>query len=122
MCSKYQTGFAEIEKIHGAIRDIDRIRNSKTPDRLDDVWNVIKDIERVKFDDANTEKIIDGIRSSLVVMYRNLIKHADADIGLVELTDEEKKEKEQNTLRGISCVDFRDIKLNQSEEKIAKEG
>lgn len=67
--------FERLNTIYSAIKDIDRIRNSESEEKFDDILNVIKDIKKNEFDDENTEKIILGIRDALEKIYReSLIK------------------------------------------------
>ena len=74
--------FEKLNTIYSAIRDIDRIRNSQSEEKFDDILNVIKDIKKQEFDEENTEKIILGIRDALEKIYRESLIKLNSGISL----------------------------------------
>lgn len=74
--------FEKLNLIYSAIRDIDKIRESKSEDKFDEIMNVIKDIKKQEFDKENTEKVIMGIRNALVRIYMNSLGNLNNTIAL----------------------------------------
>lgn len=74
--------FEKLNLIYSAIRDIDKIRASKSEDKFDEIMNVIKDIKKQEFDEENTEKVIMGIRNALVKIYVNSLGNLNNTIAL----------------------------------------
>ena len=74
--------FEKLNTIYSAIRDIDRIRNSQSEEKFDEILNVIKDIKKQEFDEENTEKIILGIRDALEKIYRESLIKLNSGISL----------------------------------------
>lgn len=74
--------FEKLCSIYSAIKDIDRIRNSNSEEKFDEILNVIKDIKKTEFDDENMEKIIDGIRDALLKIYKESLTKLNSGISL----------------------------------------
>lgn len=74
--------FEKLCSIYSAIKDIDRIRNSNSEEKFDEILNVIKDIKKTEFDDENMEKIIDGIRDALMKIYKESLTKLNSGISL----------------------------------------
>lgn len=74
--------FEKLCSIYSAIKDIDRIRNSNSEEKFDEILNVIKDIKKTEFDDENMEKIIDGIRDALLKIYKESLIKLNSGISL----------------------------------------
>lgn len=75
-------GFSKAEDVYGAIRDIDRIIDRNSPEKLDEVWHTLSQISKSDFDPNNVDKIISAIRDSLVKIYRTEILELSNEIGV----------------------------------------
>ena len=94
--------FSEMQKLWSAIKDIDRINESGSKDKLDDIWQCINQVSKKDFDSHNTDIIIKGIRDSLLKIYIDRIKEASSEIGIDAQFSLSNQQATSSTTRGSS--------------------
>lgn len=72
--------FEKLNELYIAIRDIDKIIMSDSKDKLDDLNNAIKNIDKNKFDKSVENDIIFSYRDALVKIYENCINELNSNI------------------------------------------
>ena len=100
--------FDKLDQLYTALRDIDNVENSKSDCKLDDVWNVIKDIDKTQFDDGIEDDIVSSIRSAIEKIYLNYFNQVNSVIGLTP--DDFKKEEENNSLKVVGMPQVQDTR------------
>ena len=63
--------FGELEKLWGAVRDIEKISRSKSENKLEEVWNAVKEIPKEQFDVKFESEIIKNIELSCKILLNN---------------------------------------------------
>lgn len=73
--------FEELESIYVAIKDLDKVINSNSTDKIDEAVNCIKNLDKNQFDSDTQTKILLDLRNGLMKMYSERINHLDESIG-----------------------------------------
>ncbi len=74
--------FGELEKLWGAVRDIEKISRSKSENKLEEVWNAVKEIPKEQFDVKFESEIIKNIELSVANMYMEKLKSVNDKINI----------------------------------------
>jgi hypothetical protein len=74
--------FGELEKLWGAVRDIEKISRSKSENKLEEVWNAVKEIPKEQFDVKFESEIIKNIELSVANMYMEKLQSVNSKINI----------------------------------------
>jgi hypothetical protein len=103
--------FGELEKLWGAVRDIEKISRSKSENKLEEVWNAVKEIPKEQFDVKFESEIIKNIELSVANMYMEKLKSVNDKINITtsmefnEFDAEDYKQNPINVFReSIDCT------------------
>lgn len=64
--------FEKLNVLWTAIRDVDEIFKSNTDDKIDDIINAVKNINKKEFDMESQDIIVGGFRQGLLNIYKEL--------------------------------------------------
>ena len=75
-----KTDFEKLNELWGAIRDVDKIYNSTSGERIDNLINAVKNINKSEFHEEAQNKIITGFREGLLNIYKELFNNLNKGI------------------------------------------
>lgn len=75
-----KTDFEKLNELWTAIRDVDEIFKSDTDDKIDDIINAVKNINKKEFDMESQDIIVSGFRQGLLNIYRELFDNLNNGI------------------------------------------
>lgn len=67
-----KSDFEKLNEIWTAIKDVDEIYNSNSEDKIDDIINAVKSIDKKEFDQEAQNIIVSGFRNGLLNIYKQL--------------------------------------------------
>ena len=75
-----KTDFEKLNELWVAIRDVDEIFKSDNDDKIDDIINAVKNINKKEFDAESQNTIVSGFRQGLLNIYKNLFENLNSGI------------------------------------------
>ena len=69
-----KTDFERLNELWTAIRDVDEIFRSNNDDKIDDIINAVKNINKKEFDIESQNIIVSGFRQGLLNIYKELFE------------------------------------------------
>lgn len=75
-----KTDFEKLNELWTAIRDVDEIFKSNTDDKIDDIINAVKNINKKEFDMESQDIIVGGFRQGLLNIYKELFDNLNKGI------------------------------------------
>ena len=75
-----KTDFEKLNELWTAIRDVDEIYKSDNDDKIDDIINAVKNINKKEFDAESQNIIVSGFRQGLLNIYKELFENLNAGI------------------------------------------
>lgn len=69
-----KTDFEKLNELWTAIRDVDEIFRSDNDDKIDDIINAVKNINKKEFDIESQNIIVSGFRQGLLNIYKELFE------------------------------------------------
>ena len=78
--------FEELSTIYTAIGDLDILLKSSSNEKIDDVMNYIKGIDRTKIDLEIQDRVVASIKEALINMYHNKLKEINNAPALTNTT------------------------------------
>ena len=75
-----KTDFEKLNELWTAIRDVDEIFKSDNDDKIDDIINAVKNINKKEFDRESQDIIVSGFRQGLLNIYKELFENLNNGI------------------------------------------
>ena len=114
--------FEKLEGVFSAIKEIDRVLLNNTDDIFENVLTAIKDIDKKSLDkDIIKEKVIGGIRESLVKIYKDGFIQTNMNIGINTVFEKDTPITESNYIFKGAAENTSYITTDSSELKSYKE-
>lgn len=116
--------FEKLNLVFTAIKDIDRINNLNSKEKIDSVNNAVKNLDKKLFDEETAQKISDAYREGLVKIYNSYIESLNVQVHHPEISEVNKQPEstEQSkttniTIDGLATIskDFSHSVFGESE-------
>lgn len=74
--------FDKLSTVYDAIKDLDKVLESKSEDKLEDAINCIKNVNRAEFSPEIQDRIINDFKDALFKIYNDTLSELNLDISL----------------------------------------